>query len=102
MGSDRVAIRDARFLEWIEANLVPWCPGSRRARHVIETSCRCKSNVVSEGREQDTPGDTQPGAYFGHANRARRNYKDRPHGEAVAVGMLMAADLSLPIGMGVC
>lgn len=93
-------IRDAGFLEWIEANLdavVSLDPAA--LVHVIETSCRCKSNVVSEDeREQDVRAILNLGHTFGHAIEAYCNYKDWLHGEAVAVGMLMAADLSCRLG----
>lgn len=93
-------IRDAGFLEWIEANLEAVMSLDPVALvHVIETSCRCKANVVSEDeREQDVRAILNLGHTFGHAIEAYCNYKDWLHGEAVAVGMLMAADLSSRLG----
>lgn len=62
---------------------------------VIERSCQNKADVVSrDEREADIRAILNLGHTFGHAMETVESYKGLLHGEAVAVGMLMAAELS--------
>ena len=62
----------------------------------IERSCLNKSEVVaSDEREKGERALLNLGHTFAHAIETATNYSSWLHGEAVAVGMLMAADLSV-------
>lgn len=93
-------IRDPGFLEWLEGNI----DALRRREHAaltyaIEQSCRNKADVVAlDEREQGVRALLNLGHTFGHAIEAATGYTPWLHGEAVAVGMLMAADLSHRLG----
>ncbi len=66
---------------------------------IVEHSCRAKADVVArDEREADIRAILNLGHTFGHAIEALENYQGLLHGEAVAVGMLMAADLSRRLG----
>jgi len=93
-------IRDLPFFEWLEANI-----DRLRARdaealtYAIERSCANKAEVVAAD-ERETAKDggralLNLGHTFGHAIETGVGYGEWLHGEAVAVGMAMAADLSL-------
>ena len=90
------AIRDAPFFSWLESNiesLLNRDPGS--LAYAIERSCRNKSEVVEEDeRESGTRAILNFGHTFGHAIETWLAYEHWLHGEAVAVGMVMAADSS--------
>ena len=90
------AIQDARFFAWLDENIdsiLEREPAS--LAHAIEVSCRSKAEVVAEDeREIGIRAILNFGHTFGHAIETWLNYKKWLHGEAVAVGMVMAADLS--------
>lgn len=93
-------IRDPAFLDWLESNI----EALRRREHdaltyAIEQSCRNKAEVVAlDEREAGVRALLNLGHTFGHAIEAATGYTAWLHGEAVAVGMLMAADLSRRLG----
>ena len=89
-------IRDAGFFDWLEKNM-----GRLNARDpealvfAIERSCRNKAEVVAEDeREAGSRALLNLGHTFGHAIETGTGYGVWLHGEAVAVGMLLAARLS--------
>ena len=90
------AIQDARFFAWLDENIdsiLEREPAS--LAHAIEVSCRSKAEVVAKDeRETGIRAILNFGHTFGHAIETWLNYKKWLHGEAVAVGMVMAADLS--------
>ena len=93
-------IADPDFYAWLRAH-VP----SINARspeiltEMIERSCRNKAQVVArDEREANIRAILNLGHTFGHAIEAVEQYKGLLHGEAVAVGMLMAAKLSSRLG----
>jgi 3-dehydroquinate synthase len=96
-------IDDADFFVWLEANaeqLVNRQPAA--LQYAIEQSCLSKARVVGED-ERETSGRRailNYGHTFAHAIEATAGYGTLLHGEAVAIGMQMAA--SLAIDMGVC
>lgn len=93
-------IRDAEFLSWLESNIEALKGRDPDAlSHAIERSCHNKAEVVArDEREQGVRALLNLGHTFGHAIEAATGYQLWLHGEAVAVGMLMAADLSRRLG----
>ncbi len=90
------AICDAAFFGWLEDNM-----SRLRARdpdalaHAIRRSCELKAEVVAEDeREAGRRAILNFGHTFGHAIERCQGYGDWLHGEAVAAGMIMAAQLS--------
>ncbi|HRP97759.1 MAG TPA: 3-dehydroquinate synthase [Rhodocyclaceae bacterium] len=93
-------IRDAGFFAWLEANIE-----ALRARdadalaHAIERSCANKAEVVAaDETEQGERALLNLGHTFGHAIEAGLGYGEWLHGEAVAAGTMMAAELSRRLG----
>jgi 3-dehydroquinate synthase len=65
----------------------------------IERSCRSKADVVgADERESGNRALLNLGHTFGHAIETVAGYGTWLHGEAIAVGMCMAADLSQRLG----
>lgn len=89
-------IRDRTFFEWLEKNIDKLLTRDPEAlSYAIETSCRNKAEVVAiDEKESGMRALLNLGHTFGHAIETGLNYKNWLHGEAIAAGMLMAADLS--------
>ena len=90
-------IDDVAFFDWLEAN-VPALLGrsSDALQQVILRSCASKAKVVSEDeRESGRRAILNFGHTFGHAIEKLAGYGQWLHGEAVAIGMVMAAELSV-------
>jgi 3-dehydroquinate synthase len=89
-------IRDAGFIGWLEQHLPALCRRDKPAlAEAIETSCRCKAEIVAaDEKESGIRALLNLGHTFGHAIETATGYGTWLHGEAVAAGMLMAADLS--------
>jgi 3-dehydroquinate synthase len=65
----------------------------------VRRSCEIKARIVAaDEREQGQRALLNLGHTFGHAIEAAAGYGEWLHGEAVAVGMLLAADLSQRLG----
>ena len=90
-------ICDAPFFEWLEANMDALLARNPQAlAYAIERSCTDKAAVVAEDeRESGRRAILNFGHTFGHAIEAVQGYGNWLHGEAVAAGMVMAAELSL-------
>ena len=92
---------DAAFFTWLEANHAEVFAGGAAREHAIATSCRAKAAIVA--RDERETGDRallNLGHTFGHALEAATGFSDRLfHGEGVAVGMVLAAELSARLGM---
>ena len=92
---------DEGFFSWLEANHADVFAGGRAREHAIATSCRAKAAIVA--RDERETGDRallNLGHTFGHALEAATGFSDRLfHGEGVAVGMVLAAELSAELGM---
>lgn len=89
-------IRDAGFFAWLEEEL-PRLLAREEAvlAEAIERSCAIKAEVVAaDEREGGVRAILNFGHTFGHAIEAAQGYGSWLHGEAVAVGMLLAARLS--------
>jgi 3-dehydroquinate synthase len=93
-------IRDRLFLEWLEANLEALMARDAAAlSEAIERSCRNKAKIVAaDERETGERALLNLGHTFGHAIETGVGYGEWLHGEAVATGMVMAADLSERMG----
>jgi 3-dehydroquinate synthase len=94
-------IRDPELFAWLEAHV-----GELLARdpaalaHAIVRSCAIKADVVArDEREQNLRAILNFGHTFGHAIEAATSYTRYLHGEAVALGMLIAADFSARLGL---
>jgi len=95
-------VMDAPFIGRLEKNmggLLDLEPAA--VSSAIERCCRLKARVVAQD-ERDTSGVRAIlnfGHTFGHAMEAACGYGRYKHGEAVAVGMVLAAELSVKLGM---
>jgi 3-dehydroquinate synthase len=89
-------IRDAGFFAWLETNIDALMARDKPALgHAIERSCTIKAEIVAaDERESGQRALLNLGHTFGHAIETGTGYGSWLHGEAVATGMLMAADLS--------
>jgi 3-dehydroquinate synthase len=91
---------DAGFFAWLDANVKDVFAGGAAREHAIATSCRMKAAIVA--RDERETGDRallNLGHTFGHALEAAAGFSDRLlHGEAVALGMALAAEFSARLG----
>ncbi|WP_295848071.1 3-dehydroquinate synthase [Tardiphaga sp.] len=92
---------DAAFFAWLEANHTEIVRGGAAREHAIATSCRAKAAIVArDERENGERALLNLGHTFGHALEAVTGFSDRLfHGEGVAVGMVLAAQLSAQLGL---
>ena len=93
---------DAGFFAWLEANGPALVSGDAEARiHAVRRSCEMKAEIVL--RDETEQGDRallNLGHTFAHALEAATGYSDRLlHGEAVAIGCLLALDVSAALGL---
>jgi 3-dehydroquinate synthase len=93
-------IYDPAFFAWLEANADPLMNRVDSAViHAVRRSCEIKAEVVGvDEREQGLRAILNLGHTFGHAIETASGYGNWLHGEAVAAGMVMAADLSVRLG----
>ena len=93
-------IKDIGFLVWLEKNMAALLARDSEAlTYAILRSCELKSQVVAEDeKESGIRAILNLGHTFGHAIETVLGYGQWLHGEAVAVGMAMAADLSASKG----
>jgi len=95
-------IDDAAFFDSLESNadaLVDRDPDA--LRDAIQQSCLSKARVVGED-ERETSGRRailNYGHTFAHAIEATAGYGTLLHGEAVSIGMQMAASLAIQLGL---
>jgi 3-dehydroquinate synthase len=97
-------IRDAVFLDWIEANTPQLLNRDAQAlAYAIRRSCEIKAEIVGiDEREQGLRAILNFGHTFGHAIETATGYGEWLHGEAVAVGMVLASDMSRRMGAISC
>ena len=93
-------IRDLPFLEWLEANMEQLMARDTAAlTYAIRRSCENKAEVVAaDEKEAGQRALLNLGHTFGHAIEAGMGYGNWLHGEAVAAGTILAADLSRRLG----
>lgn len=93
-------IRDADFFDWLELNMASLMQLSEAVlSYAIYRSCQSKADVVAKDEhEQGERALLNLGHTFGHAIENAMGYGVWLHGEAVAAGTMMAADLSQRMG----
>lgn len=96
------ALGDAQFFTWLEANGAKALAGDMAARtHIVAHSCKMKADIVA--RDERETGDRallNLGHTFGHALEAATGFSDRLlHGEGVAIGTVLALQLSAKLGL---
>jgi 3-dehydroquinate synthase len=93
-------IDDIPFFDWLELNMERLLNRETEALiHAIYRSCQDKARVVAaDEREAGRRALLNLGHTFGHAIETGMGYGAWLHGEAVAAGMCMAADLSVRLG----
>lgn len=93
-------ISDADFFVWLEQNIELLIGGDEAAlTYAVLRSCENKAAVVAQDEhEGGIRAILNLGHTFGHAIETAQGYGNWLHGEAVATGMVMAADLSMRRG----
>lgn len=93
-------IYDPAFFAWLESNVAALLAREDAAViHAIRRSCEVKAEVVGiDERELGLRAILNLGHTFGHAIETAMGYGTWLHGEAVAAGMVIAADMSTRLG----
>ena len=91
---------DTDFLTWLEQHIDDLVQGDEAAlAEAVYRSCAHKARIVAnDEKEQGERALLNLGHTFGHAIESYLGYGEWLHGEAVATGMVMAADLSQRMG----
>lgn len=91
---------DAAFFSWLEANMPALLRRDRDAlAYAVKRSCEMKAEIVAaDEKELGVRALLNLGHTFGHAIETGVGYGSWLHGEAVAVGMLLAAETSHLLG----
>jgi len=95
-------INDRGFYDWLIENGQKVLDGNPAARReAVRRSCANKAEIVTaDEREQGLRALLNLGHTFGHALEAQIGFEDKlKHGEAVAIGMMMALELSVRLAM---
>jgi len=95
-------INDRDFFDWLSAHGQALLDGdSARRREAVMRSCANKAQVVAaDEREAGLRALLNLGHTFGHALEAEIGFDDKlKHGEAVAIGIMMALDLSVRLAL---
>jgi len=94
-------LADAAYLQRIESDMPALLRFEEEALgHAVAGSCRIKADIVSrDEREAGQRALLNLGHTFGHAIENLSGYGTWLHGEAVAVGLCLAADLSKRLGL---
>ena len=90
-----------KFFDWLEQNIGHLMSLDNQAiAYAIEQSCQCKAEIVAsdELEQSGRRALLNLGHTFGHAIETGLGYGAWLHGEAVACGMLMAAEFSARLG----
>ncbi len=93
---------DAKFFEWLEKNGPAMLAGDQTKRiAAVRRSCEMKAEiVVRDEKERGERALLNLGHTFGHALEAATGYSDRLlHGEGVAIGCVLAFELSQKLGL---
>jgi len=89
-------VADVAFLDWLEGHLDELLAQEPEAvEYAVQRSCEIKAQIVAaDEREHGRRAELNFGHTFGHAIETATGYGDWLHGEAVSVGMVLAAKLS--------
>ncbi|VAY86219.1 3-dehydroquinate synthase [hydrothermal vent metagenome] len=88
---------DKDFFQWLEINDLK---NTKNIEIAIQKSVEIKAWVVSQDeKEKGIRAALNYGHTFGHVVESETKYKKYLHGEAVAMGMIMANNLSIELGM---
>jgi 3-dehydroquinate synthase len=92
---------DPMLFAWLERTIPQLLARDPEALiYAISRSCEIKATVVArDEREHNLRAILNFGHTFGHAIEAATSYEKYLHGEAVALGMIIAADLSCRLGL---
>jgi 3-dehydroquinate synthase len=92
---------DEPFFAWLETNHAEIVRGGAAREYAIAASCRAKAAIVArDERETGERALLNLGHTFGHALETATGFSDRLyHGEAVSIGMVLAAELSCRLEM---
>ena len=92
---------DAAFFAWLEKNWQDVFAGGPAREHAIAVCCRAKAAIVArDERETGERALLNLGHTFGHALEAGAGFSQRLlHGEAVALGMVLAFEFSAAKGL---
>ncbi|MEK6727899.1 MAG: 3-dehydroquinate synthase [Candidatus Omnitrophota bacterium] len=96
------AIKDAQLFSYLEKNyknILALSPSS--LEYIVKCSSEIKAGIVSSDEREDKGIRTilNFGHTTGHAIEAACGYKAYNHGEAIALGMIIAADMSKCLGL---
>ncbi len=93
-------INDVEFLDWLERHVTDLLAHEPEILSLaIARSCQNKAQIVAEDeREKGQRALLNLGHTFGHAIETRMGYERILHGEAVAIGMCLAAQFSAQLG----
>jgi 3-dehydroquinate synthase len=93
-------INNRVFHQWLQRNMALILQRDTDClQHAIRVSCEDKAAIVAaDEREGGIRATLNLGHTFGHAIETALGYGTWLHGEAVATGMVMAADLSVRMG----
>ncbi|MEE9452085.1 MAG: 3-dehydroquinate synthase, partial [Gammaproteobacteria bacterium] len=93
-------LADKDFFAWLQANIDKLLIKDQNAlQYAIERSCGLKAQIVAaDEKESGQRALLNLGHTFGHAIESITHYKEFLHGEAVAIGMYVAALLSYQLG----
>ena len=94
-------IADATFFDWLEINLDALLARDVTAlAHAVQRCCEIKASIVAQDeRESGLRAVLNFGHTFGHAIESGLGYGVWLHGEAVGAGMVMAAEVSVRLGL---
>lgn len=94
-------VHDAEFFSWLEAHVEKLLTRDPLdLAYAIERCCQNKASIVANDEtETGLRAILNFGHTFGHAIETGTGYSDWLHGEAVAIGMLMASDMSMRLGL---
>ena len=96
------ALGDADFFAWLEEHGASALKGETgKLEYIVAHSCRMKADIVArDERETGERALLNLGHTFGHALEAATGYSSRLlHGEGVAIGMVLAFQLSAKLGL---
>ena len=95
------ALGDREYFDWLELNIEGLLAMDAQCiAQTVKRSCEIKAEIVGQDeKEQGIRALLNFGHTFGHAIENGLGYGEWLHGEAVGAGMVMAADLSVRLGM---